>query len=193
MLKSIFFSLLISIPTFANESPIDLNGEYSYRGKIKLGQMSRNEPVYAFTNKGRERLKYLKSQGWTCTLKPRQTYLCSKKGVTKSIPIHIKERAEKLYTSLTVEFEEKNIEPVLVNDAPLLKTYRFFKEVRNKGKVYPYFDYTISTIHKVSWGEGLDREEFVVWDDNTLWNLEFFSDQERTYYDRFLVVGDFQR
>ncbi|MCR9203000.1 MAG: hypothetical protein NXH75_00370 [Halobacteriovoraceae bacterium] len=196
-MKTALIFALISISSFAVSTPYELNGEFSFTGETKSIFSKRYEPVYAFTRSGRERLADLKSQGWSCAIKPRQTYLCSKADVAKQIPAHIEDRVDALYGSMKVEFENKTVIPVLTNDAPALKEYRINKELIFNGKVYPYFDYRIlksqnGDLHRVLWGEGIHREEFIVLSEKLLWNVETFSDQEKKYYDTFVITGDFR-
>lgn len=157
----------------------------------------RYEPVYAFTRAGRERLKDLKAQGWSCQVKPRQTYLCSKANIASEIPSHISNRARALFNTLEVEFEDKRVSPVILNEGTSLVEYRFHKSVTYNNKTYPHFDYLIIKgrgydIHKVKWGEGLEREEFLVESAQLLKKVETFSDQEKKYYDIFVIEGNFR-
>lgn len=193
-----FLSLFIFIVSFSvNANPYQLSGEFKFTGITNAIFSKRFEPVYAFTQEGRERLTELRNQGWACVVKPRQTYLCSKANVAQQTPLSINERARTQYETLEVEFEGRSVTPTLLNQGSALTEYRFHKEVTFNGKVYPYFDYLIIhgsdyDLHKVKWGEGIERTEFLVENEGFLKKVETFADQEKKYYDIFVIEGNFR-
>lgn len=193
----LFLSLPFGHSLAANQLPYELKGEFNFSGTTNAIFSKRYEPVYAFTEQGKLRLQELRNMGWACEVKPRQTYLCSKANVANQVPLFINEKARRLYNSMTINFEEVTVSPSVISEGESLTQYRIPKEVEFKGKIYPYFDYSIShyagyDLHKVKWGEGIDRHEFVVEGPNDLKKVEVFSDQEKTYYDIFVIEGDFR-
>lgn len=191
----VFF--LISFSLFAAEAPYELKGEYVFTGKTISPLNIRYEPVYAFTEAGRQRLSFLRQEGWSCKVKPRQTFLCSKDNFSHQIPLGINERARTYYESLAVHFEDKAISPSLISEAEALTQYRVHKKVTFNGKVFPSYDYAIShydgyDIHKVKWGQGIHRMEFVVNSSDKLQKYDSFTDQEKKYYDVFILSGEFR-
>jgi hypothetical protein len=196
-MRALIFSSLYLISWALAAKPYQLSGEYKFTETTNATFSKRYEPVYAFTQAGRERLTDLRSKGWSCSVKPRQTYLCSKANVASQIPSHVSQRAFGLFNSLKLSFEELDVTPSLLNDSPALTEYRFPKKVTFNGKTYPHFDYLIIhgqgyELHKVKWGEGLEREEFLVENERFLKKVETFSDQEKKYYDLFVIEGSFR-
>lgn len=188
--------LLLLSPSIFAEKFFHLEGPFHFTGNKEVAMAKRNEPVYAFTQAGRDRLEVLENQGYTCKLLPRQTYLCSIFDKTIRPVASVLERADRYYVQSEVEFEAGKVSPDVVSIGDSLIVYRFHKKVTFQGKSFPHFDYQITfgqngDLHKVKFGEGIHRQEFIVSHEGLLKRARLFSDQEEKYYDTFLIMGEF--
>lgn len=184
--------ILFSSLTFA-EDYYELNGTFAPNGQQEVLISKRNEPVYGFTRSGKDRLQVLKADGYTCKLLPRQTYLCSKFDKTLNVSASVQKRADSYFSTGTVRFEDRRVIPVKITEGESLVVYRFNKMVFFQGKSYDYFDYQVSRsgLHKVKFGEGISREEYLVNHEGLISKVRLFSDQEKKYYDQFLIEAEF--
>lgn len=142
-------------------TPIPLSGEYSFKGQIVEGSVSDYRVVYTFTDAGKVELRDLRSQGYYCEVKPRDTFLCQKIIASDGLPDVVRERVISRFNGYSVAFLNHAPEApdIPENNAPDLKEWRIIQKVRIGETYYPFYRYQIlgDTLHKIALGESGDE------------------------------------
>ena len=190
----LLLSLLITGVMAAN--PFHLAGVYQFTGEIKKIQSKRVIPVYTFSEAGKRQLRELRAKGYQCKSLPRQTYRCQNFDNTLIPAPHVLKRAEKDYSSFDLYISGAQVIPQIISEGESVIVYRFNKTIAVNEIELPYFDYQItygqnSIIHKLKFGEGSRRKEFLVKNSGELQKVLLLSDQEPSYYDQFVLSGIF--
>lgn len=193
------FSALVSALVMVNihaSSPLSLKGTYRFNGEINKMQAKRVIPVYAFSASGRRLLEELKDEGYQCKLLPRQTYRCQIFDSSLTPSPSVMRRAQRDFESFELYISDRVVSPQIISEGESVVVYRYNKTIAVNEIEYPYYDYQISQgqngdIHKIKFGSGLNRREFLVSHESLLKKVLLLGDQERTYFDQFLLSGSF--
>ncbi len=194
--STLFLSPLVSVMASSFSAPYELGGIYKFNSTIEKLQAKRVVPVYAFTQEGRRKLSDLKSRGYQCKALPRQSYRCVLFDQSIAIAPSVLKRAVASYQNEAIFISPDQVNPKIQSEGESVIVYRFFKTVAINDIEYGYFDYQISRgqngeVHKLKLGEGQRSREFVIANKNEIQRILLLADQEKTYFDQFVLSGSF--
>lgn len=187
----VFLSLLSAA---AVAGPLELQGKFSFNGDLTKLSSSVVEPVYAFTQAGRERLTVLKADGYTCKALPRQTYRCRKFDKSLAPRTTSLDRVQNELTQESVEFIGVQSAPNLISNGDYLEVYEIKGNVMISGEVFDKYDYWITKysdreVHKIIF-RGAQRFEYIVHSVERLSRVKQFANSEKKRFFKFIYSGD---
>ena len=187
------FALFLSVNAYSK--PYELFGKFTFSKSLKKLSSSVVEPVYAFTQSGRERLAELKSVGYTCKVMPRQTYRCKKFDQSFTPRPSSLTRIEQELSWEGIEFVGRQGAASIISEGSSFAIYEVEGTVKIMNEVFEKYEYWVSKyddreVHKIVL-RGEKRHEYVVHSAEKLSKVKFFSNQEKRRFFKFLYEGDF--
>lgn len=179
--------------------PEPLVGTYSFSDNIEGVMLLDVKVVYGFTKEGRAQLQELRSSGYACEAKPRQTYRCTDHLEIQRVNDEIKEKVFRKMNGLTwVEFKQMAGSVDLETDGESFKMWRVNRVATTPESEYKSYEYTWTpSIEKVilrDESDALAPVYFNVVDEDTLsMQMSVSKTYSRQHFQIFIVSAAFEK
>lgn len=191
-----FLFLAFFLPIFAqaHELKIPAKGVYNFSTQFEVLMKKRFETVYGFTDSGRERISFLRADGYICNNTGREIFLCSgflpEQGTESEIRASVLDRMQSINK---VEFDELRSEPSIISEGSALKTWQVEQKVEFAGKSYNGYRYLVGDgFEKIFLGEPAEQTFEILGNQKLGFPFILNETDSREVYRKYLVMSLFQ-
>jgi len=147
----IISGILFSSISGANEvqPPTPLKGIFEFTGELEPVLYIDVKRVYGFTSEGKQELRELRAQGYSCQSLPRQTYRCLEQFKTTTLPEKMERKSLGVLESVSsLEFYDVEGDVSLETDGESYKMWRVHRSVSIAN--FHYENYEMSWTSSIS-------------------------------------------
>ena len=195
IIQNIIFLTLLSLPLTAiaqlGRAPV---GQFVYSPKLELITVKKYENVNILTQEGKDRLNFLKMNGWVCQQQILSNVPCSHFAKNQSLPDRVASQILTKYQNFKFNFADE-FTSSLINETDFLREYEVRQNVDVAGKnVATYLmRESKNSFAKIQMEVGWDKVYLLVLNEKTIAIHETTTLYDKNRSTRYLVQVSFEK